>query len=48
MPEFFDSEVAHDLMKFKVGCDVILANRWSDDPSDVADKVYTRGLFKRD
>ena len=47
-PEFFGSEVTHDLEKFKADCDVIVANRWSDDLADVADKVYTRDLFKRD
>ena len=47
-PEFFGSEVTHDLEAFKAMCDVIVANRWSDDLSDVADKVYTRDLFKRD
>lgn len=50
-PEFFGSEVTHDLEAFKAGCDVIVANRWSDelaDVADVADKVYTRDLFKRD
>ena len=47
-PEFFGSEVTHDLEAFKAGCDVIVANRWSDELADVADKVYTRGLFKRD
>lgn len=26
-PEFFESEVAHDLKAFKAGCDVIVANR---------------------
>lgn len=47
-PEFFGSEVTHDLAKFKAECDVIVANRWSDDLFDVVDKVYTRDLFKRD
>ncbi len=47
-PEFFGSEVTHDLEKFKAECDVIIANRWSDDLADVAGKVYTRDLFKRD
>lgn len=47
-PEFFGSEVTHDLDKFKAKRDVIVANRWSDDLADVADKVYSRDLFKRD
>ena len=47
-PEFFGSEVTHDLKKFKKECDVIVANRWNDDLADVADKAYTRDLFKRD
>lgn len=46
--EFFGSEVTHDLDAFKAECDVIIANRWSDDLADVAKKVYTRDLFKRD
>lgn len=45
--EFFGSEVTHDLETFKAGCDVIVANRWSDKLTDVAEKVYTMGLFKR-
>ena len=47
VPEFFGSEVTHDLEAFKAGCDVIVANRWSDELADVADKVYTMDLFKR-
>ena len=47
-PEFFGSEVTHDLDKFKAQHDVIVANRWSDDLADVADKAYSRDLFKRD
>lgn len=47
-PEFFGSKVIYDLVAFKAGCDVIVANRWSDELTDVVDKVYTRDLFKRD
>ena len=47
-PEFFGSEVTHDLEVSKAGCDVIVANRWSDELADVADKVYTRDLLERD
>ena len=47
-PEFFGAEVTHDLADFKERSTVVVANRWSDELSDVADKVYTRDLFKRD
>ena len=47
-PEFYGSEVTHDLQAFKLGCDIIIANRWSSDLVDVKAKVYTRDLFKRD
>lgn len=47
-PEFFGSDVTHDLAKFKAECDVIAANHWIDGLADVADKVHTRDLFKRD
>ena len=47
-PEFFGSEVTHDLEAFKAGCDVIVDNLWSDELAAAADKVYMRDLFKRD
>lgn len=47
-PTFFGSEVTHDLAAFKGRCDLIVANRWGDELSDVAGKVYTRDLFRRD
>lgn len=46
-PDFFGLEVARDLEAFKARCGAIVTNRWSDDLADVADKVYTRYLFKR-
>lgn len=45
---FLGCEVTHDITSFKAGCDLIVANRWSDELSDVSAKVYTRDLFKRD
>lgn len=47
-PDFFGSEVTHDLKSFKKRCDLIVANRWSDMLIDVSDKVYTRDIFRRD
>lgn len=45
---FFNSRVIHDLADFKQVSDIILANRYNDDISDVLDKVYTRDLYFRD
>ena len=47
-PEFFGSEVTHDLGSFKSRCDLIVANRWSPELADVAGTEYTRDLFRRD
>lgn len=45
---FFGSKVIRDLESFKSICDVIVANRLSDEIASVQDKVYTRDLFARD
>ena len=44
-PEFFGSRVTHDLKELKSVSDVIIANRFTDEISDVKEKVFTRDLF---
>jgi UDPglucose 6-dehydrogenase len=46
--EFYHSKVINDLSEFKQICDIIIANRITEDIEDVRDKVYTRDLFGKD
>jgi UDPglucose 6-dehydrogenase len=46
--EFFGSRVIKDIDEFKSISDVIVANRLSDDISDIKEKVYTRDIFNSD
>ncbi|WP_226841398.1 nucleotide sugar dehydrogenase [Acidithiobacillus ferrooxidans] len=45
---FFNSRIIQDIEVFKASSDIIVANRLSDEISDVQEKVYTRDLFGSD
>jgi UDPglucose 6-dehydrogenase len=46
--EFLNSRVVNDLEEFKLEADLIIANRTSEELSDVSYKLFTRDLYWRD
>ena len=45
---FYNSRVVNDFTAFKHESDIIVANRITDEISDVAEKIYSRDLFGKD
>lgn len=48
LDQFFGSSITKDLAAFKNECDIIIANRLTDELDDVTSKVFTRDLFGSD
>ncbi len=46
--KFYNSTVIHDIGEFKKTSDIIVANRYDEELSDVSHKLYTRDLFFKD
>ena len=45
---FLDCKLENNLSLFKKSCDLIIANRNSDDLVDIPEKVFTRDIFQKD
>ena len=45
---FLNCKTLFDLNEFKGVCDIVVANRITDEISDIANKVYTRDIFNSD
>ncbi len=45
---FFNSMVINDISEFKSQSDIIICNRYSNDLSNVQEKVYTRDIYETD
>lgn len=43
--EFYNSKVTKDLERFKSECDIIIANRITEEIKQITQKVYTRDLY---
>ncbi|MGG4340437.1 nucleotide sugar dehydrogenase [Paenibacillus lautus] len=46
--QFYNLKVIYDIKEFKRISDVIVANRMSNEIEDVAEKVYTRDIYRKD